>query len=438
MAIDERMRMLANGDEIDIHKPFTYIVRRRTYESTELKRMSGAGRNRQGKPKQHKGQQQGSRGAAQGSRFGGDANRQRGRGGSGAGRNGTDRPRADRSVRDGGRGQSRQEASRGYAGAGRGSGGGDARSRPKGNPSALAGMSDSLLKLGRRKAEWMELRLPGELAAAPLPQIMKHTPLAPKLVSKLAQTKGIVQQGASLRLALFPRETRDFPPDWMELNVLYEDDFTLVVNKPSGYEVHPSERGQRGTLAHGVASYYEMTGQDVRIRHIHRIDKETTGPVLYAKNEFAHYQYDKAMREKEIERIYLALAEGELAQSRSTINLPIGQDRHHSTRRRVSETGDPAVTHYEVVERFQGYTLVRLRLETGRTHQIRVHLAAIGHPLAGDGLYGGKRTVISRQALHGERLIWPHPWTGERLSVRAPLPADFEAALAKLRAQENE
>ncbi|MDG0810834.1 RluA family pseudouridine synthase [Cohnella rhizosphaerae] len=310
--------------------------------------------------------------------------------------------------------------------------------RPDPRSAALAGMDDAMLKQGRRKAEWMELRLPGELAAAPLQQIMKHTPLAPKLVSKLAQTKGIVQQGATLRLALFPREARDFPPDWMELNVLYEDDFTLVVNKPSGYEVHPSERGQRGTLAHGVAAYYEMTGQDVRIRHIHRIDKETTGPVLYAKNEFAHYQYDKAMREKGIERIYLALAEGELAQDRGTIDLPIGQDRHHSTRRRVSETGDPAVTHYEVVERFQGYTLVRLRLETGRTHQIRVHLAAIGHPLAGDGLYGGKRTVISRQALHGERLVWPHPWTGERLSVRAPLPADFEAALGKLRAQEME
>lgn len=442
--------------------------------------MSGAGRNRQGKPKQHKGQQQGSRGTAQGSRYGGDVNRQRSRGDadagsaggrrgrseqsrSGTGRNGSDRPNAARGGQgggSGGRAQSRPDAARGFAGAGRGSGGGGIRSRAKGSAitegygasgksgrggvrpdprsAALAGMDDAMLKQGRRKAEWMELRLPGELAAAPLQQIMKHTPLAPKLVSKLAQTKGIVQQGATLRLALFPREARDFPPDWMELNVLYEDDFTLVVNKPSGYEVHPSERGQRGTLAHGVAAYYEMTGQDVRIRHIHRIDKETTGPVLYAKNEFAHYQYDKAMREKGIERIYLALAEGELAQDRGTIDLPIGQDRHHSTRRRVSETGDPAVTHYEVVERFQGYTLVRLRLETGRTHQIRVHLAAIGHPLAGDGLYGGKRTVISRQALHGERLVWPHPWTGERLSVRAPLPADFEAALGKLRAQEME
>jgi 23S rRNA pseudouridine1911/1915/1917 synthase len=289
------------------------------------------------------------------------------------------------------------------------------------------------LKLGRRKGEWMEFRLPESLAGAPVQKVMQHTPLAPKLVSKLLQTKGLALQGPNLRLHLFPREERDFPPDWMELNVLYEDEFTLVVNKPAGIEVHPSEKGQRRTLAHAVSAYYEMTNQDLRIRHIHRIDKETTGPVLYAKNEIAHYQYDKEMREKKIERIYLALAEGVLPQDKGTIDKPIGQDRHHSTRRRVSETGDPAVTHYEVVERFPDHTLVRLRLETGRTHQIRVHLSAIGHPLAGDGLYGGKRGLISRQALHGERLIWHHPWTGEKLSVRAPLPDDFAEALARLR-----
>jgi len=457
--------------------------------------MSGAGRNKQGKPKQHKGQQ-GDRRNAAGPRFAGEGPAGRGRSGQGPGRSGAGRGRQESgrsgSERGGPQEKGRSAAGRGAYGTGKGSqeqgrsgsgrggrqehagaaegrgaygaarsaagrgtapghgrsshggygqGGravaGAARGGRREAHADIPGLAEPMLKLGRRKGEWMELRLPGELAGAPLQQIMKFTPLAPKLISKLVQSKGIVQQGASLRLALFPPEARDFPPDWMELNVLYEDDFTLVVNKPSGYEVHPSERGQRGTLAHGVASYYEMTGQDVRIRHIHRIDKETTGPVLYAKNEFAHYQYDKAMREKEIERIYLALAEGELAQDRGTIDLPIGQDRHHSTKRRVSETGDAAVTHYEVVERFEGYTLVRLRLETGRTHQIRVHLAAIGHPLAGDGLYGGKRTVISRQALHGERLIWPHPWTGERLSVRAPLPADFEAALAKARGEER-
>ncbi|MFC5530888.1 RluA family pseudouridine synthase [Cohnella yongneupensis] len=279
----------------------------------------------------------------------------------------------------------------------------------------------------------MEIRLPDHLTGAPLSKLTAYLPLAPKLISKLLQTRGLLVQGPNLRLHLFPREQRDFPPDWMELNILYEDEFTLVVNKPAGIEVHPSEHGQRKTLAHAVAAYYEMSGQEIRVRHIHRIDKDTTGPVLYAKNEFAHYQYDKAMREKKIERLYLALAEGYVEGNKGKIDKPIGQDRHHSTRRRVSDTGDPAVTHFEVVERLRDHTLVRLRLETGRTHQIRVHLSSINHPLAGDGMYGGKRGIMSRQALHGDRLIWSHPWTGEQQSVRAPLPDDFNEALDKLR-----
>ncbi|TVX95511.1 RluA family pseudouridine synthase [Cohnella terricola] len=289
--------------------------------------------------------------------------------------------------------------------------------------------------MGRIKGEWMDIRLPDDLAGAPMSAIGKHLPLQPKLVTRLAQNRGCLVQGSNLRLHLFPRETRDYPSDWMELNILYEDEFTLVVNKPAGIEVHPSEKGQRKTLAHAVAAYYEMTGKDLRVRHVHRIDKDTTGPVLYAKNEFAHYQYDKGMREKSIGRVYLALVEGNVEGDKGRIDKPIGQDRHHSTRRRVSETGDPAVTHYEVVERFADHTLVRLHLETGRTHQIRVHMAAINHPLAGDGLYGGKRGIIARQALHGERLIWHHPWTGEKQSAVAPLPDDFLQALNKLRIQ---
>lgn len=289
------------------------------------------------------------------------------------------------------------------------------------------------LKQGNIKGEWMDIRLPAALAGAPMPAVLARLPLPPKLTARLQREKGLILQGPSLRVRLFPREQIDFPADWMELNILHEDEFTLVVNKAAGIEVHPSERGQRRTLAHGVAAYYEMSGKQLRIRHIHRIDKETTGPVLYAKNEFAHYQYDKAMREKRIERIYLALVEGNLPQNKGTIDKPIGQDRHHSTRRRVSETGDAAVTHYEVVERFADHTLVRLRLETGRTHQIRVHMASIGHPLAGDGMYGGSRQVMKRQALHGERLIWPHPWSSEQQQVRAPLPQDFADALERLR-----
>jgi len=289
------------------------------------------------------------------------------------------------------------------------------------------------LKAAKRKGEWLELKLPESLAGVPLNGLMRLLPIPPKVAGRLISVGGVVRQGKQLRLALFPPERPEFEAEFAELNILYEDDFTLVVNKPPGVEVHPSVKGQGGTLAHAVAAYYDMTNQACRVRHIHRLDKDTTGPVLYAKNELAHYVFDQAMREKGIERVYVALAEGVIKDNKGVIDAPIGQDRHHSTRRRVSETGERAVTRYEVVERFADHTLVRLRLETGRTHQIRVHLSHIGHPIAGDGLYGGHRPLMHRQALHGEKLVWPHPWTGEPMSVRASLPDDFAAVLRKLR-----
>ncbi|WP_338016915.1 RluA family pseudouridine synthase [Paenibacillus antri] len=289
------------------------------------------------------------------------------------------------------------------------------------------------LNAAKRKGEWLELKLPESLAAVPLNGLMQLLPIPGKVAGRLISVNGVQRQGKLLRLKLFPEERPEFDPEWMELNILYEDDFTLVVNKPPGMEVHPSVKDQRGTLAHKVAAYYDMTNQACRVRHVHRLDKDTTGPVLYAKNELAHYVFDAAMREKRIERIYAALAEGVVKDAKGVIDAPIGQDRHHSTRRRVSETGESAVTRYEVIERFADHTLVRLRLETGRTHQIRVHLSHLGHPIAGDGLYGGHRPIMQRQALHGEKLVWPHPWTGERMSVHAQLPDDFAAALRALR-----
>lgn len=317
-------------------------------------------------------------------------------------------------------GKSARTDERGFAGAAR-------AAQPSAKSAAIS------LKSGRRKGEWWELKLPDGLTEAPIGAILKQLPVPAKLAGRLIAAKGAVKQGKQLRLKLFPPEEPGFPGDWAELNILYEDEFSLVVNKPAGVEVHPSVQGQRGTLAHAVAAYYEATGQRCRVRHIHRLDKETTGPVLYAKNELAHYVFDKAMREKEIERIYVAIAEGVMANAKGTIDAPIGQDRHHPTRRRVSETGEPAVTRYEVVETYPDLTLVRLRLETGRTHQIRVHLSHIGHPLTGDGMYGGSRRYMQRQALHGEKLVWRHPWTGERMEVRAPLPEDMSRLLQDLR-----
>jgi 23S rRNA pseudouridine1911/1915/1917 synthase len=291
------------------------------------------------------------------------------------------------------------------------------------------------LKMAKKKGEWLELRLPDGLAGVPLSGLMRLLPVPQKLAGRLIATNAIVRQGVQMRMKLFPRERPEFEAEWTDLNVLYEDDFTLVVNKPAGVEVHPSAKGQRGTLAHAVAAYYENTNQACRVRHIHRLDKDTTGPVLYAKNELAHYTFDQAMREKRIERIYVALIEGALQEKKGVIDAPIGQDRHHSTRRRVSETGEHAVTRYDVIERFADHTVVRLRLETGRTHQIRVHLAHLGYPIAGDGLYGGHRPYMRRQALHGEKLVWLHPWTRERMEVKAPLPDDLHAALRTLREQ---
>lgn len=326
-------------------------------------------------------------------------------------------------------------AASGYASRGPAASAGQARraDRPRSAPPAPPASPAIQLSAAKRKGEWLELKLPDTLAAVPLNGLLRLLPLPPKIAGRLISVNGVQRHGKQLRLKLFPDERAEFEPEWKELNILYEDDYCLVVYKPAGIEVHPSVKDQRGTLAHHVAAYYQMTNQPCRIRHIHRLDKDTTGPVLYAKNELAHYVFDAAMRDKRIERIYVALAEGVLPRDKGVIDAPIGQDRHHSTRRRVSETGEPAVSRYEVIERFADHTLVRMRLETGRTHQIRVHLAHLGHPIAGDGLYGGHRPLMQRQALHGEALVWPHPWTGAGMTVRAPMPDDFAAALHALR-----
>ncbi|WNQ14184.1 RluA family pseudouridine synthase [Paenibacillus aurantius] len=285
-----------------------------------------------------------------------------------------------------------------------------------------------------RKGEWLEFHLElreGQSSEGAVKEALSGTD---KFWRALAAGGGIQYKGGRVRLHLFPSEKGGYEPEWMDLSILYEDDFCLVADKPAGVPVHPSRPGQGGTLANGIASYYEMSGQACRVRHIHRLDEETTGPVLYAKNEWAQIRLDAAMREKRIERIYSALVEGRLPKRKGTVDAPIGKDRHHASRRRVSPTGVPAVTHYEVVESFDAHTWVRLRLETGRTHQIRVHLAHLGHPLIGDALYGGRPVAgMKRQALHGEKLRWIDPLTGEEREADAPFPSDFAETLEWLR-----
>ncbi|PYE44452.1 RluA family pseudouridine synthase [Paenibacillus barcinonensis] len=291
----------------------------------------------------------------------------------------------------------------------------------------------------KRRGQWLEL-MPGKAVtgkadkqAAADQWLLAELQFPEKLLRQLKATQGIQLAGDRLRLALFAAQPLGVEPRWADLNVLYEDDFCLVVHKPAGMKLHPD--GSRGdqaiTLDHAVASYYEMNGMETSVRHVHRLDEDTTGPVLYAKTAFSLAKLDEAMRRKAIDRQYVAIADGRISSELRTIDAPIGKDRHHKQRRRVSDGGQDAVTQVSIVHVWERATLVRLKLETGRTHQIRVHLSHVGHPLVGDKLYGGRSDLIGRQALHGEKLSFDHPLTGALIEVEDPWPADFEQLAAR-------
>ncbi len=259
----------------------------------------------------------------------------------------------------------------------------------------------------------------------------------PARIIGLLQSRGDIQlQGDRIRLRIFADTDYGFQPHHhVHAKVLYEDDYVLVVHKPAGMNVHPSDANDASvTLAHVVAAHYESTGQHCAVRHVHRLDEDTTGPVLYAKNELALYLLDEQMRSKSIHRHYVALVHGKVSDRLRVINEPIGKDRHHNQRRRVAPGGQNAITYVECLHSTPTASLVRLQLETGRTHQIRVHMSHVGHPLIGDTLYGGKPGLLPRQALHGEQLGFTHPWTGNTsLTIEDPWPADLQEAAKKLK-----
>ena len=226
-------------------------------------------------------------------------------------------------------------------------------------------------------------------------------------------------------------------PEAIPLDVVYEDAALLVVNKPAGLTVHPGPGHASGTLVNAVLARVgdlRGVGGELRPGIVHRLDKDTSGLLVIAKSDAAHRSLSLQLKARTMSRTYLALVRGRLAPDAGTIQAAVGRHPVHRTRQAVTERGRPAVTHYRVLERYADATLVECRLETGRTHQIRVHLAHLGYPLLGDPVYGRARGELRRQALHAARLELTHPDTGTRLVCVAPLPGDLADLLADLRA----
>jgi 23S rRNA pseudouridine1911/1915/1917 synthase len=227
-------------------------------------------------------------------------------------------------------------------------------------------------------------------------------------------------------------EEPDVPDATFE--VAYEDDHLLVVDKPPGVIVHPARGHSAGTLAQALAGRVAGGHDPRRTGIVHRLDRDTSGLLVVARTEAAYEALKEMLRRREITREYLGLVEGRPAARSGTIDAPLGRDRRVRTRI-SSDTDEPreAITHFETEQAFEGFTLLRVRLETGRTHQIRAHLKAIGHPVVGDPEYGRPGLGLPRQFLHAERLAFTHPATDAEIEVRSPLPDDLTKALARAR-----
>jgi 23S rRNA pseudouridine1911/1915/1917 synthase len=242
-----------------------------------------------------------------------------------------------------------------------------------------------------------------------------------------------LEGGEELEVELPPEPVQVIEPEDVEFRVAYEDEHLLVVDKPAGVVVHPGAGHAGGTLVHGLAGR-SAGGDEDRPGIVHRLDRDTSGLLVVARTEEAYERLRELVAARALERSYLALVRGHPRSWRGRIDAPIGRDRDEPTRRSL-DTDSPreAVTHFEVLELLAGHALLHVKLETGRTHQIRVHLGAIDLPVVGDPVYGVSDKALGRQFLHANRLAFDHPLTGERLDVESPLPDDLAAYLGQLR-----
>jgi 23S rRNA pseudouridine1911/1915/1917 synthase len=267
-----------------------------------------------------------------------------------------------------------------------------------------------------------------------------------KHLSRLKLTDGVRLNGKSVYvnvtvnegdfiLALMEAEESDeILPQEMDLSILHEDEDLLLLDKPAGLIVHPTHGHYTNTLANGVVYYWRSKGEKFRFRPVHRLDRETSGVILIAKNKHAHHMLSEQWQKHEVIKEYWAIVDGVIEEDQGKIDAPIDRSEEDRKLRVVTPKGYPSVTHYWVERRFEQATWVRLRLETGRTHQIRVHMKHIGHSLIGDSFYGDTTNPwgMNRHALHAFYLQFHHPRNGEWVEFQSQMPADMQSLLDRL------
>lgn len=227
----------------------------------------------------------------------------------------------------------------------------------------------------------------------------------------------------------YEEDNSNIVPTEMNINIIYEDDAYLVINKPVGIPVHPSMKHYTNSLSNGIAFYFNQIGLKKKIRPVNRLDKNTSGIVIFAKNEFVQECLIRQMSSKEFVKKYIAIVSGNLDNTKGTINAPISRKANSIIERCINEIGDIAITHYKVLNRRPNFDVVECILETGRTHQIRVHFAYFGHSLLGDTLYGTASSLINRQALHAYKVEFIHPVSKQLVEYVANIPDDLKNLL---------
>ncbi|MFL0195788.1 RluA family pseudouridine synthase [Clostridium sp. WILCCON 0269] len=245
--------------------------------------------------------------------------------------------------------------------------------------------------------------------------------------NKRVKLNHILNLGDIISFNLVKEESQNIDAEEMDIEVVYEDKDILVVNKKPGIVVHPTRSYPTGTLANGLTYYFQKTSQNCIVRLVSRLDMDTSGLIIVGKNQFAHMSLSRDMQSDNFEKSYIAVIHGKIEESQGVIDLPIYRPEGDDIRRIVDERGQRSITHYEVMEDFKYGQLLKLILKTGRTHQIRVHLSHLGHPLYGDSLYGieDDSKYIKRQALHAYKLKFPHPRGNKILQLETDIPQDI-------------